>query len=120
MTSALSRIGERLRATTTLTAAAACLAVGGVASSAHAQAIDSLPSVTVRYDDLNLASERGSQELYSRIVFAAREVCAAPDIRDLAGMAAAKVCREQAIAKAVNEVRSPKLAALYAEQLRHG
>lgn len=112
MTTATLRIGERLRAATTLAAVAACLAVGGLGSSAHAATLDAVPSVTVRYDDLNLASELGSQELHGRIESAARAVCGAPDIRDLGAMAALKTCRANAIAKAVREVNSPKLAAL--------
>lgn len=112
MTTATLRIGERLRAGTTLAALAACLAVGGLASTARAETIGAAPSVTVRYDDLNLASDRGTHELYGRIESAAREVCGAPDIRDLGAMAAAKSCRASAIAKAVHEVNSSKLAAL--------
>jgi UrcA family protein len=74
----------------------------------------------VNYHDLNLATEQGTQALYERIVLAARRVCAVSDIRILAEVAAAQVCQVQAIAHAVRDVNSPRLAAVYSAHQRHG
>ncbi|HYM41847.1 MAG TPA: UrcA family protein [Steroidobacteraceae bacterium] len=113
MTSQTLTIGGRLRAATTLTAVAACLAIGTLGSARAAE-----PSMRVAYQDLNLSTEQGSQALYARIAAAARAVCAPEDIRDLQARAAVNSCREQAIAHAVQSVDSPRLAALYAAHLQ--
>lgn len=115
MTSATLTIGERLRAATSLTAIAACLALGTLGSARAAE-----PSVKVSYQDLNLSTEQGSQALYARISAAARAVCVVEDIRDLKARAAVDTCREQAIARAVQRVDSPRLAALYAAHQQRG
>ncbi|MGH8306374.1 MAG: UrcA family protein, partial [Steroidobacteraceae bacterium] len=119
MTSATSRIGERLRVATNLAALAAWLAVGSVAF-AQTETIGAAPSVKVPYGDLNLSTEQGSLALYARIESAAKVVCRPVDIRDLGAMAAAQTCRTLALANAVRDVKSPKLAALYAARARHG
>ena len=116
MTSATLTISERLRAATTVAAVAACLALGA-ASNAHAA---NEPTLRVSYGDLNLATGQGSRALYGRIVDAARAVCVADDIRDLSAVAAARACRQQAIARAVRQVHNPMLASVYEAQLRHG
>jgi UrcA family protein len=108
-----------VRTAAALTVLAACTAIGAVGS-AHAATAD-VPALKVRYSDLNLSSEQGSLALYGRIVAAARQVCAVDDIRDLRAFAAATACREQAIAQAVRDVKSPTLASVHAERLRqHG
>ena len=81
-----------------------------------------LPSVKVTYSDLNLASDKGANTLYRRIVSAAHQVCGADevDIRDLATLAQTQSCERQAIAHAVDAVHSPRLASAYSAHLRHG
>ena len=118
MTSATLSIGGRVRAAVAFTVLAACTTLG-VVGSAHA-ASDDVPSLTVRYSDLNIATEQGSQALFSRIVVAAGVVCGPDDIRDLHAIADAKICRAQANARAVRDVNSPMLAAVYAARLQHG
>jgi len=118
MTSATLNLGVRLRAAMAFSVLATCAAIGAVGS-AHAASADS-PALKVRYSDLNLSTEQGSLALYGRIVDAARQVCVVDNIRDLRAMATARVCREEAIAKAVRDVNSPMLASIYAERLRHG
>ena len=115
MTSQTLTIGARLRAAPMLTVIAACLAIGTLGTARAAE-----PSVKVSYQDLNLSTEQGSQALYARIASAARAVCAAEDIRDLRARPAIEACREQAIARAVHSVDSPRLAALYAAHLQRG
>jgi UrcA family protein len=78
------------------------------------------PSVSVRYDDLNLATTSGVNALYRRISVAARQVC--PDIysRDTHVVLAAQHCQAAAIAKAVSEVNNPSLAMLHAARASRG
>lgn len=118
MTSATLNAGRRLRAAMALTVLAACTAIGAVGSARADNAEP--PALKVRYSDLNLSTEQGSLALYGRIVEAAHQVCRIDNIRDLRTVAAAKACREQAVAQAVRDVNSPMLASVYAERLRHG
>jgi UrcA family protein len=104
--------------TAVLTALTACVAI--VPSLAHARDAHDPAAVTVRYTDLNLATDAGNATLYARLESAARKVCAPSDIRDLGQMAAASTCQHQAIARAVQNVNSPKLAAVYAARVRQG
>jgi UrcA family protein len=117
MTSATSSISAVLRASAALTA---CFIVGASATAYAAAPADPAPSVRVNYHDLNLATEQGSQALYERIVLAARKVCAVRDTRILVEVEAAKVCEAQAIAHAVRDVNSPRLAAVYSAHQRQG
>jgi UrcA family protein len=116
MTSATSSIRAVLRASAALSA---CLILGASAT-AYAAPADPVPSARVNYHDLNLATEQGTQALYERIVSAARKVCAVSDIRILSEVAAAHVCRAQAIARAVRDVDSPRLAAVYSAHQPQG
>jgi UrcA family protein len=119
MTSATLRIGARVRTATALALLAACVAVSA-AGSARAATVSDVPTIKVRYADLNLATEQGSLALYDRIAAAAQQVCVPEDIRDLHAVAAARSCRAQAIAVAVRDVHSPMLASVYAAEQRHG
>ena len=77
-------------------------------------------SLTVRYADLNLATQEGATQLYGRISRAARAVCERDDPRDLAAFTASKACESAAIARAVTAVHSPRLAATLAARIRRG
>jgi UrcA family protein len=77
-------------------------------------------SIRVRYDDLDLSTQQGSNALYERISVAARKVCAPDDIRDLNAMSLSSKCTAAAIDKAVNDVHSPQLAMVHASRTRHG
>jgi UrcA family protein len=81
---------------------------------------DEAPSVTVRYDDLNLATAAGANTLYHRISSAARAVCRDEYTRDLGILAAIERCRANAIAKAVREVNNPQLALVHAAHVSRG
>jgi UrcA family protein len=93
--------------------------VASVASFAGTPSVDS-PSVSVRYDDLNLSTTAGVDKLYRRISSAARDVC--PDIysRDTHTVLLAQRCQAAAIAKAVSQVNSPGLAMLHAARPSRG
>jgi len=102
-------------------AAAVLISASVFATAAHAESASVATSaITVRYTDLDLSSEQGAQALYQRIVAAANRLCSDPGVRDLRRAAAADFCAEQAIARAVAEVRSPRLAALYSTRANHG
>lgn len=116
MTSAISRT-SKLRAAAVLGAA---LMVASATNAFAATTDEAAPTVRVGYHDLNLSSDQGTAALYGRIVSAAKMVCQVSDIRDLRAVAAAKECRAQAIARAVQEVGNPRLAAVYAAHQDHG
>ena len=118
MTSATLNFGGRLRFAMAFAVLATCTAIGAVGS-AHAAGADA-PTLTVRYSDLDLSTQQGALVLYGRIVAAAYRVCAADNMLDLNAMATARVCREEAIAKAVRNVNSTMLASVYAERHGHG
>jgi UrcA family protein len=114
MTSATLTLGGRLRTATTLAAVAACLTIGALGT-----ARADTPSITVKYTEHELVTEQGTLALYRRISNAADMVCDADDLRDLSKLAAARACREEVIAKAVQTVNSPQLAAVYAAHRWH-
>lgn len=122
MTSLISRYGDYRLTSAALAALSACLLLGAAGAAHAGQSADAAPSVRIAYGDLNLTSEQGSSALYARIVSAAREVCRVGDvdIRDLGALAAARACESHAIAQAVSDVHSSKLAAIYSARLRHG
>ncbi|HYL00892.1 MAG TPA: UrcA family protein [Steroidobacteraceae bacterium] len=102
-----------LRTAVAFTVLGFCTAIGAIGS-AHAASADAA-ALTVRYSDLNLSTQQGARVLYGRIVAAAHRVCAGGNMLDLDAMATARVCREEAIAKAVRDVNSPMLASVHAK-----
>jgi UrcA family protein len=94
-------------------------AVASAASFAGTSGADA-PSVSVRYDDLNLSTTAGVDKLYRRITSAARDVC--PDIysRDTHVVLIAQRCQAAAITKAVSQVNNPGLAMLHAARPARG
>jgi UrcA family protein len=110
MKTATSKFSEYWHAAM-LTTVSACM-IAGMAQ--MARAAEPAPSVKVAYSDLNLGSAQGTNALYARIVFAARQVCGAGevDIRNLRSLADERTCESNAITQAVHAVHSPALAAL--------
>ncbi len=100
----LARLGA-FAAAVTLTSA------GAVA----AQPAADRPSMAVHYTATDLATDKGLRALYSRIARAAEQVCPAYIQGGLAFQAEHRVvaaCRQQAIALAMRQIGSPRLAAL--------
>ena len=95
---------------------ALCLAAAATLSGAVpalAQTADAVPSVTVKYGDLNVGSRAGAQVLLQRIEAAASTACGgAPDTRQLDRWALFEACRRSAVARAVAAVDSPMLTAM--------
>jgi UrcA family protein len=87
------------------------------ASTVTGRAAAAANSVRVSYRDLNLASASGNRELEERITLAARKVCAAPDIRNLAEVAAGAACERDAVSNALADVHSAHPMAQYAVNL---
>ena len=90
-----------------ITASTAALALP-----AHAQASE-LPSLTVKFGDLNLVNDAGAEQLYRRINHAAQEVCEPLDGRQLESGIRFKACVKESIARAVSSVHQPKLSAVF-------
>jgi UrcA family protein len=99
-----------------ITAPVLCLAAAATLSCAIpavAQISDAVPSVTVKYGELNIGSWAGAQVLLRRIEVAANTACGgAPDIRELNRLASFEACRRSAVARAVVAVKSPMLTAM--------
>jgi len=98
-----------------LAAALATLAFGAVAPQGRAVAADAaVPTVTVPFADLNLAHQAGSEKLYRRIENAAERVCGSPSGLDLKQRITARLCIEQAMARAIAGVSHPGFVAWHA------
>ena len=82
------------------------------ALSTSVRATETVPSIRVRFDDLNIANPAGAKVLYRRISAAAREVCASYDTGNLLNQAPMRACVENAIHDAVMKVNAPTLTAL--------
>jgi len=71
-----------------------------------------VPSVTVRYADLDLSTSAGANELYQRIQAAAKQVCGPPGA-DLIEQTGWRRCYRMAVGDAVRKVNSPLLIAVH-------
>jgi UrcA family protein len=93
----------------------------GAAMAAGAATVDNdVPSLVVRYDSQSLTTDSGVQQLYRRILGAAKEVCPEESIRDLGANARVRACRAQAVAQAIQHIDNTRLAALYASSSKSG
>jgi UrcA family protein len=84
-----------------------------VALPASAAMDSGAPSVTVRFNDLNLSTEAGTQVLLHRLKYAARQVCGEVNPRELTRYTQIQACYRQAIGTAVNSIHNEHLTALY-------
>lgn len=98
----LSLVCTAIVASTTLSTASA-------ASSFEDEAL----SLIVKYDDLNLASERDAAKLYQRLQAASRNVCRTLRSRDLSSAQRYKDCYARALGDAVYAVNERTLTALH-------
>lgn len=75
---------------------------------------DSEPrAVTVNFDELDLTTAQGAGKLYARLRFAARQVCAPLDGRELTRRNAFKECYSEALENAVKQVNVSAVTALH-------
>jgi UrcA family protein len=92
---------------------AAALASPAIGSASE-QAADGMQT-TVFYTQSDLATAQGTRALYYRIERAAQDVCPVSDSRSLAAAAASKECQRQAIARAIGQIGSSRLADVEAQ-----
>ena len=77
-----------------------------------------IPSVTVRYADLNLNTAEGVEALYARLRAAAKDVCDQHEGRALIDVVEWKACYARALESAVSNVKSEHLNVLHRESAR--
>lgn len=116
------------RMTTGLALTTAILAAGLPAAAGEAKAPGlKVGAVTVSYDHRDLASEAGARAMLARLERAAYDACGGDPRRHSAWKTAPDLtrrvyqqCREDAVARAVTELGSAKLAAVHAGGVRDG
>ncbi|MGH7105598.1 MAG: UrcA family protein [Acetobacteraceae bacterium] len=96
-------------------AVTASLASPATASAAQPSA--TAPEMAVYYSFRDLTTDQGTHALYEHIVSAARAVCPRYDSRDLTAFADSRECQRQAVARAIHQIGSARLAALYSHKL---
>ena len=89
---------------------AAALALGGLA---HAATVRQLPSVVVKYGDLDLNTIDGVASLHARLSKAARDVCSQLDSRVLGLREQYHYCISAATAKGVLDINNANLTAYH-------
>jgi UrcA family protein len=94
-------------------AALGALIGNSVGLAAEPESRTEMPSVTVRYADLDLNTPAGVEALYGRLRAAARAVCNVDERRPLVEVMAAKSCYLQVLGTAVDDAKLPTLTALY-------
>jgi UrcA family protein len=100
---------------------AGSLGVAMAAGAASAATVDTdQTSLVVKYTAQSLDTDAGVQQLYRRILGAARQVCPDEDIRDLGASARVQACRTKAVAHAIQHIDNTRLAALYAASSKSG
>lgn len=82
----------------------AALPVALISQSAIAAPYDSAPTITVSYQDLNLANKQGQKRLATRINSAVKKVCNVNQARNLNDRTAAIQCQSQAMKKACRQM----------------
>ena len=83
----------------------AALAISSIAAAGS----QDVPSVVVRYGDLNLDSQAGVTSLHKRLRNAAESVCGELDTRVLGLRDAYDACVSDAVARGVADVANPNL-----------
>jgi UrcA family protein len=98
-----------------------CSFVGVVASGAASAAVsdDFVPHLTVQFDPALLATEDGARAVYLRIVKAADRACPDTTTGSRIVNESVRQCRQQAVARAVQQINNPELAQIYAASTKH-
>jgi UrcA family protein len=91
---------------------------GGIAMAATP--LDPEPAEIVRLHDLNLYNPADVAKLYSRISRAASSVCNAANSNPQPHMSYFVRCYQDAMDRAIKQINSPELVALYRDKLSHG
>jgi UrcA family protein len=95
---------------TVLTKALLTAILAAVSYAAHASGVDepSRPSVTIRYDDLNLSAPAGVASLKQRVSRAVEQVCAEQYGSDPIGRTLRQSCVRRTTVKALAQVKWPE------------
>lgn len=97
--------------------AAAMIGLAGSAGAVTAGA--DLPTVVVHYSESMLSTETGVHQLYRRLNEAAEKVCPESGANHFASLET-MACRKAAVARAVEKIDNPHLAALQASRAKRG
>ncbi|HEY4973958.1 MAG TPA: UrcA family protein [Steroidobacteraceae bacterium] len=110
-----NQISNRARAARYLAIAALAVTVlTPFAPSLAAAAVTDEPQATVKFADLDLASDSGAATLLRRIEAAAQQVCGNPHaIQPLERLVRIQQCNARAIERAVTNVGAPKVMLAY-------
>ena len=114
------RAAAALGKSTLLMAAAALSCALGAGTATAATADRNAPSLVVHFSSDTLATHTGVEDLYRRIVLAARHVCPAGSIRELKTNELMDQCRKEAVSRAIQKVNNSQLAALHANSTKSG
>jgi UrcA family protein len=106
----------------TLTRTVLCLALAAGSLQSIAAGIDDTELVSTRfsYADLAINTPAGAAALYHRIQVAAGKICSGERAADLRYSATVHACWKEAVAKAVQQVKSAPLSALHASKQTRG
>jgi UrcA family protein len=110
--------GSRARVALVLLGSLAGVMAAGAAGAATPDS--GVPSVVVKFDALTLDTDSGVNQLYRRIESAAKQVCPDGTMRDLSAHQRVEQCRKQAVARAIQQIDNPRLAALHAVRSKSG
>ena len=94
------------------------LAAAGVAGASVSN--NDVSRIVVKYSRESLSTDSGVNQLYSRIKYAAKQVCPDASGRDLGAQQRVQDCRREAVARAIRNIDNSRLAALYASRTRNG
>ena len=100
-------------------AALGALISASVGMAAETETRTDIPSITVRYTDLDLNTSAGVRELYSRLRIAARNVCNVGESRALINAMESKSCYVQVLGRAVDDAHLPTLTSLHRVESAH-
>ena len=89
--------------------ALACIAHGGTVVAQSAQPLTKI----VAFGDLNLDSAQGAKILYSRLRYAAQDVCSPYQGDELARKRVWQTCVESSLSDAVARINKPQVTALH-------
>jgi UrcA family protein len=93
----------------------------GFAMVAGAATVDSdAPSLVVKYNSQSLTTDVGVQQLYRRILDAAKQVCPEAYALEIGVSPGAQACRARAVADAIQRIGNTRLASLYATRSKSG
>lgn len=94
------------------------LTVAGVAGAATSNS--NVRSMVVKHSPQSLTTDSGVNQLYSRIKYAAKQVCPDASGLDLGALQRVEECRQEVVSRAIRNIDNSRLAALYASRTSNG